>query len=106
MANYILKSRGARRVGKLWRHRFLKRYPQLKTRLNRVYELLRALCEDPELLGTLFRLVDVKLRTLKPTSPPSADTNPWVSQTPHNPTDALQQTTLDKNHILRRQEAL
>ena len=30
---------------------------------------------------------------------PSIDTDPWVSQTPHNPTDALQQSTLVKNCI-------
>ena len=58
MANYILESRGARRVGKLWAHRCVQRCPQLKTRLNRIYEFQRALCEDPELLGAWFRLVE------------------------------------------------
>jgi DDE superfamily endonuclease/helix-turn-helix, Psq domain len=57
MANYILESRGARRVGKLWAHRFVQRRPELKTRLNRVYDFQRALCEDPELIDAWFRLV-------------------------------------------------
>ena len=47
--------------------------------------------------------LDVKLRTPTPTRPPSADADPWVSQTPHNPTDALSQTTLVKNRIARHQ---
>lgn len=57
MANYILKSRGGKRVGKLWAHRFVQRQPALKTRFNRVYDFQRALCEDPELIGAWFRLV-------------------------------------------------
>jgi hypothetical protein len=57
MANYILESRGADRVGKLWAHRFVQRRPELKTRFNRVYDFQRALCEDPELIGAWFRLV-------------------------------------------------
>ena len=57
MANYILESRGARRVGKLWAHRFVQRRPELKTRLNRVYDFQRALCEDPELISAWFQLV-------------------------------------------------
>jgi helix-turn-helix, Psq domain len=57
MANYILKSHGGQRVGKLWAHRFAQRCPELKTRLNRVYDFQRALCEDPELIGAWFRLV-------------------------------------------------
>jgi hypothetical protein len=57
MANYILESRRARHVGKLWAHRFVQRRPELKTRFNRVYDFQRALCEDPELIGAWFRLV-------------------------------------------------
>jgi hypothetical protein len=45
----------------------------------------------------------VKLRTPTPTTTPSTTANPWVSQTPHNPTDALSQTTLVKNRIARHQ---
>ncbi|APA09357.1 hypothetical protein sscle_05g041270 [Sclerotinia sclerotiorum 1980 UF-70] len=50
MANYILESRGAKKVGKLWAHRFVKRCPELKTRFNRIYDFQRALCEDPKLI--------------------------------------------------------
>ena len=57
MANYILESRGGKRVGKLWAHRFVQRQSALKTRFNRVYDFQRALCEDPELIGGWFRLV-------------------------------------------------
>ena len=57
MANYILESRGADRVGKLWAHRFVQRQLELKTRFNRVYNFQRALYEDPELISAWFRLV-------------------------------------------------
>ena len=58
MANRILESRGAQRVGKLWAHRFVKRHPELKTRTNRVYDFQRALCEDPGLIGAWFQLIE------------------------------------------------
>jgi hypothetical protein len=51
MANYLLETRRAKRVGKLWAHRFVQQRPELKTRFNRVYNFQRALCEDPELIG-------------------------------------------------------
>ncbi|KAF7914288.1 uncharacterized protein EAF01_000694 [Botrytis porri] len=57
MANHILESRGAKRVGKLWAHRFVKRRIELKTRFSRVYDFQRALCEDPKLIEEWFRLV-------------------------------------------------
>ena len=57
MANHILESRGAKRVGKLWTHRFVKRRIELKTRFSRVYDFQRALCEDPKLIEKWFRLV-------------------------------------------------
>ena len=57
MANYILQSRGGKRVGKLWAHRFVQRQPDLRTRFNRVYDFQRALCKDPELIGAWFQLV-------------------------------------------------
>ncbi|EDN99830.1 hypothetical protein SS1G_02688 [Sclerotinia sclerotiorum 1980 UF-70] len=57
MANDILESRGAKRIGKLWAHRFVKRRIELKTRFSRVYDFQRALCEDPKLLEEWFRLV-------------------------------------------------
>ncbi|KAJ8058530.1 hypothetical protein OCU04_012712 [Sclerotinia nivalis] len=57
MANHILESRGAKCVGKLWAHRFVKRRIELKMRFNRVYDFQRALCEDPKLIEEWFRLV-------------------------------------------------
>jgi hypothetical protein len=47
--------------------------------------------------------LDVKLRTPTPTEPPTADADPWVSQTPHNPTEAIAQSTLVKDRILGHQ---
>jgi hypothetical protein len=38
MANYLLESRGGKRVGKLWVYRFVRRRQELKTRFNRVYD--------------------------------------------------------------------
>ena len=56
MANRILESRGAGRVGKLCAHRFVQCQPELKTRFTRVYDFQRALCEDPKLISEWFRL--------------------------------------------------
>jgi len=50
MANVILATRDARRVGTRWTSNFVKRQPQLKTRLSRAYDYQRALCEDPEVI--------------------------------------------------------
>jgi RecB family endonuclease NucS len=58
IANYLLETRGAKRVGKCWAQRFVARRLELKTRFNRVYDFQRALCEDPELIGAWFRLVE------------------------------------------------
>jgi hypothetical protein len=58
MADYLLEARRAKRVGKLWAHRFVQRTPALKTRFNRAYDFQRALCEDPDLIGAWFRLVE------------------------------------------------
>jgi hypothetical protein len=41
----------------------------------------------------------MKLQTPTPTSPPFVDTNPWVSQTPYNPTEALSQIILVRDRI-------
>ncbi|EDO00461.1 hypothetical protein SS1G_14331 [Sclerotinia sclerotiorum 1980 UF-70] len=57
IANYMLETRGAKKVGKLWAHRFVKRCSELKMRFNRVYDFQRALCEDLELIEEWFRLV-------------------------------------------------
>ncbi|EDN97117.1 hypothetical protein SS1G_02045 [Sclerotinia sclerotiorum 1980 UF-70] len=50
MANYILETQGAKKVGKLWAHRFVKQYTELKICFNRVYDFQKALYEDSELI--------------------------------------------------------
>ena len=55
---------------------------------------------DPQ---AVISKLDIKLQTPTPTRPPSADTDPWVSQTLHNPTEAFSQTTLVKDRIARHQ---
>ncbi|KAJ8070704.1 hypothetical protein OCU04_001075 [Sclerotinia nivalis] len=57
MVNYILETRGAKKIGKLWVHRFIQRRTELKTRFSCVYDFQRALCEDPKLIGEWFQLV-------------------------------------------------
>ena len=49
--------------------------------------------------------LDVKLRTHTACRLPSADIEPWVSQTPHNPADAPLQTKLVRNRIARHQDS-
>ena len=51
---------------------------------------------DPQ---AVISKLDVKLRTPTPIGPPEADADPWVSQTPHNSTEALLQSTFVKNQI-------
>jgi hypothetical protein len=43
--------------------------------------------------------LNVVLRTPTPTRPPPAEADPWVSQTLHNPTEALSQTKFIRNKI-------
>ncbi|EDN98547.1 hypothetical protein SS1G_13406 [Sclerotinia sclerotiorum 1980 UF-70] len=57
MANYILESRRAKKVGKLWAYRFVKRHTKLEMCFSRIYDFQRALCEDPKLIEEWFRLV-------------------------------------------------
>jgi hypothetical protein len=57
---------------------------------------------DPQ---AVLSKLDVKLRTPTPSRPSTANSNPWVSQTPSNPTEALLQTTLVRNRISRHQES-
>jgi len=57
MANLLLETRGAKRVGKNWAYRFVRRRPELKTRFSRAYDFQRALCEDSELIKKWFELV-------------------------------------------------
>ena len=57
MANYLLRTRGAPPVGKLWAYRFVKRQLQIRTRYTRRYDYQRAKCEDPKVIGVWFVLV-------------------------------------------------
>jgi len=57
IANKILESQGKKYIGIQWAYRFVQRYPDLKTRFNRVYNFQRVLCEDLEFIGAWFRLV-------------------------------------------------
>ena len=56
MANNILAARDASRVGTRWASTFVARQQELKTRLSRVYDYQRALCEDPEKIAGWFAL--------------------------------------------------
>jgi hypothetical protein len=57
MANSLLADRDALPVGKRWAHNFVKRQPELKTRIFRRYDYQRAKCEDPTVIRGWFRLV-------------------------------------------------
>ena len=57
MANKLLADRAGGKVGVKWASNFVKRTPQLKTRLNRKYDYQRAECEDPEIITQWFELV-------------------------------------------------
>lgn len=52
---------------------------------------------------TVISKLDIRLRTPSPNLPSPRHTNNWVSQTPHNSTEALAQTTLVKNCIALHQ---
>jgi hypothetical protein len=58
MANRLRATRGVKPVGRNWPYRFVHSEPKLKTRLSRVYDFQRALCEDPELIRRWFELVN------------------------------------------------
>ncbi|KAJ6258059.1 NADPH oxidase [Drechslerella dactyloides] len=60
MANQLLSTRAGdstRRVGKNWAANFVKRRPELQTRLSRKYDYQRAKCEDPDLIQKWFQLI-------------------------------------------------
>lgn len=57
MANSLLADRNAPPVGKRWTHNFIKRQPELKTRIFRRYDYQRAKCEDPTIIRGWFRLI-------------------------------------------------
>jgi hypothetical protein len=49
--------------------------------------------------------LDVRLRTPTPIGPPSSDPDPWVSQTPQNPEEAVLRSQFIKTQITRHQES-
>lgn len=55
---------------------------------------------DPQVV---ISKLDVNLQAVTPPRLPSVDEDPWVSQTPHNPTEAISQTNLVKSRIARHQ---
>jgi hypothetical protein len=57
MANRLLATRDASRVGTRWASNFVKRRKELRTRFQRKYDYQRAKCEDPEVIRGWFTLV-------------------------------------------------
>jgi hypothetical protein len=57
---------------------------------------------DPE---SVISALDLKLKTPTPVNSRPGTTQPWVSQTPNNPTKATLQTTFIKNCIARHQNS-
>ena len=57
MANRLLATRDAPRVGTHWASNFVKRRPELQTHFQRKYNYQRAKCEDPEVIRSWFELV-------------------------------------------------
>jgi hypothetical protein len=57
MANRILATRDMPSVGPRWASNFVKRHPELRTRLTRKYDYQRAKCEDPTIINAWFELV-------------------------------------------------
>ncbi|KFZ19854.1 hypothetical protein V501_00444, partial [Pseudogymnoascus sp. VKM F-4519 (FW-2642)] len=57
MANRLLATRDAPRVGSRWASNFVKRRVELRTRFQRKYDYQRAKCEDPEVICGWFELV-------------------------------------------------
>ena len=51
---------------------------------------------DPQ---SVLSKLDVKLRTPTPTETPFPEADPWVSQTPHGPTEAVSQSEFVRNRI-------
>jgi hypothetical protein len=49
--------------------------------------------------------LDVRLRTPTLTGPPSSDPDPWASQTPQNPAEAVLRSQFIKTQITRHQES-
>jgi hypothetical protein len=51
---------------------------------------------DPEII---LSKLDIKLRTPTPPGSPATITGPWISQTPHNPTEAVSQSILIRSNF-------
>lgn len=51
---------------------------------------------DPQIV---IDKLDIKVRTPTPAGSPSANAEPWVTQTPHNPSEAMLQAALVNNQI-------
>jgi hypothetical protein len=58
MADSLLTERGGPQVGLNWPSNFVARTPSIKTRISRPYDYRRAKCEDPEVIGKWFKLVE------------------------------------------------
>lgn len=56
-ASSITTARGQKEVGVRWVYNFIKRHPELKTRLSRRLSAQRAKNEDPQVIQDWFRLV-------------------------------------------------
>ncbi|KAM9938270.1 hypothetical protein OXX80_002219 [Metschnikowia pulcherrima] len=57
MADILLAARGSKRVsrvGKNWVHKYIKRRPELISRLSRAYNYRRAKCENPKIIKNWF----------------------------------------------------
>ena len=57
----------------------------------------------PHDLETILSKLDIKLQTLTLTGPPPLETDLWVSQTPHNPTETISQSEFIQNKIANHQ---
>lgn len=57
MANRLLATRDAPRVGTRWASSFINRRPEQRTRFQRTYDYQRAKCEDPVIISGWFELV-------------------------------------------------
>src|SRR5436190_23488147 len=57
---------------------------------------------DPE---SVISTLDLKLKTPTPPNSRPSTAQPWVSQTPNNPTEALSQTAFIKTRISRHQNS-